>query len=298
MKISVLTATYNRKENLKNLYNSLLKNAKFGYEIEWIIMDDGSTDDTEEYINQIENNSEITIKYFKQDNQGKMVAINNIVQYAEGELLVECDSDDYLTDNAIKIICTSYEKIQNKKNIYAMVFLKDNANRCNIGTCFKDDLYETNMFNLYFKDGLEGDKALVYITSIRKKYHYRIEKNEKFSTEARMHNEMDKTYSVICFNKPIMICDYLSQGYSKNIKKVFMQNPNGYYEYFKQLLNFDMSGVLFRKRLYAIKHYILFCALTGKKNITKEIRGTLNKFLVLILKIPGYIKTKIDFKGE
>ena len=129
MKISVLTATYNRKENLKNLYNSLLKNAKFGYEIEWIIMDDGSTDDTEEYINQIKNNSEITIKYFKQDNQGKMVAINNIVQYAEGELLVECDSDDYLTDNAIKIICTSYEKIQNKKNIYAMVFLKDNANR-------------------------------------------------------------------------------------------------------------------------------------------------------------------------
>ena len=95
-----------------------------------------------------------------------------------------------------------------------------------------------------------------------------------------------------------MICDYLSQGYSKNIKKVFMQNPNGYYEYFKQLLNFDMSGVLFRKRLYAIKHYILFCALTGKKNITKEIRGTLNKFLVLILKIPGYVKTKIDFKGE
>ncbi|MDO5555866.1 MAG: hypothetical protein Q4G09_04300 [Clostridia bacterium] len=118
-----------------------------------------------------------------------------------------------------------------------------------------------------------------------------MENNERFSTEARMHNEMDKQYNVICFNQPIMICKYLDEGYSKNIKKIFKENPYGYFEYFKQLLNFNMKGILFSKRLYAIKHYILFCYLTKQKNILKNINGKLNKLLIILLFIPGIIKS-------
>ena len=50
MKISVITPTYNRKDTLGKLYNSILNNLQCDIEIEWLIMDDGSTDGTEECI--------------------------------------------------------------------------------------------------------------------------------------------------------------------------------------------------------------------------------------------------------
>ena len=297
MKISILTATYNRSNCLEKLYNSILQNTNFGADIEWLIMDDGSDDNTkktvEEFINNNSSNNYLDIKYYYQKNQGKMSAINNLIQYISKDsiLTIECDSDDYFSSNAIKIIIDKYESIKNKENIYALCFLKNDENLCNIGNLFKEDNYVSTMFDLYFKKGLTGDKALVYITKIRKKYKYILEKNERFSTEARMHNELDKKYNVICFNTPIMICTYLNEGYSKNIKDVFLKNPYGYFEYFKQLLSFDMKHVLCSKRLYIIKHYILFSYLTKQKNPLKNVKGFFNRFLFIILYLPGVIKS-------
>lgn len=299
MKISILTATYNRCNYLNNLYKSLIQNSKYNVYLEWLIMDDGSTDETKNIINNFiaesNNNEYLEIKYFIQKNQGKMTAINNLVKYVSDDstLLIECDSDDYFTNNAIKIICDNYNSIENIEDIYALCFLKNNQNLCNIGSLFKQNNYKTNMFNLYFKDGLTGDKLLVYLTDIRKKYKYILEKNENFCTEARMFNQMDKSHNIICFNTPIMICEYLNEGYSKNIKNLFLQNPLGHYEYFKQLLSFDMTGVLFSKRLYIIKHYILFSYLAKQKNLLKNAKGFLNKLLIIILYIPGILKSWI-----
>lgn len=299
MKISILTATYNRCNYLNNLYKSLIQNSKYNIYLEWLIMDDGSTDETKniinDFISETNENEYLEIRYFNQENQGKMTAINNLIKYVSNDstLLIECDSDDYFTNNAIKIICDNYNSIENTENIYALCFLKNNQNLCNIGSLFKENNYETNMFNLYFKDGLTGDKLLVYLTDIRKKYKYILEKNESFCTEARMFNQIDKNYNIICFNTPIMICEYLNEGYSKNIKNLFLQNPLGHYEYFKQLLSFDMTGVLFSKRLYIIKHYILFSYLAKQKNLLKNAKGFFNKFLIIILYVPGMLKSWI-----
>lgn len=299
MKISILTATYNRCNYLNNLYKSLIQNSKYNVYLEWLIMDDGSTDETQNIVNNFiaesNNNEYLEIKYFIQKNQGKMTAINNLVKYVSDDstLLIECDSDDYFTNNAIKIIYDNYNSIENTEDIYALCFLKNNQNLCNIGSLFKENNYKTNMFNLYFKDGLTGDKLLVYLTDIRKKYKYILEKNENFCTEARMFNQMDKSHNIICFNTPIMICEYLNEGYSKNIKNLFLQNPLGHYEYFKQLLSFDMTGVLFSKRLYIIKHYILFSYLSKQKNLLKNAKGFLNKLLIITLYVPGMLKSWI-----
>ena len=80
MRISVLTPTYNRGKLLNRLYYSLVKNLKFGIEIEWLIMDDGSTDQTERLVNEFKEKKikNLKIRYFKQENYGKMIAIKNI----------------------------------------------------------------------------------------------------------------------------------------------------------------------------------------------------------------------------
>lgn len=289
MKISILTPTYNREKLLKNLYRSLIENSKYNVDIEWLIMDDGSTDNTKELVQNYIKEEQIEIKYFYQKNQGKMKAINNLVPKASGELIIECDSDDYFTTNAFEIINKEYMK-NTDKNIYALCFLKVDQNGKNMGQTFKNK--KTTMFNLYFKEEENGEKALVFYTDIRKEYIHKLEKKERFVTEARMYHEMDLKYKMICINEPIMICEYQNEGYSKNITKEFKENPFGYYNYFKEILEKDMKGVKIKKKLYAIKHYILFSYLTKQYNL-KSINNLECKLLYIILFIPGIIKSKI-----
>lgn len=305
MKVSVLTATYNRAELLKSLYDSILKNIKFGLDIEWLIMDDGSTDGTKEVVENFQSelvkqmsmkNSEnnLEIKYFCQENQGKMVAINKLVEKATGDFILDCDSDDYFTDNAFEIMKKSIETNKDEKDIYGLCFLKFDQNGKNMGNKFKNK--KTTMFDLYFKEGENGEKAILFKSDIRKNYKHELEHGEKFVTEARMFFKMDEKYKLVCINEPIMICEYQNDGYTKNIINEFKNNPYGYYKFFEEILQKDFKGVNFNKRLYAIKHFILFSTLTKKKNILKFIKGGLNKLLIVLLYLPGVIKTKIMFK--
>ena len=294
MKISVLTATYNRANLLSKLYESIVNNLNENIEVEWLIMDDGSTDETKNVINKYAGENKLQIKYFFQENQGKMQAINNLIEYANGDLIIECDSDDYFTNNAFEIIRDEYEK--NKTQIqecYGLCFLKFDQTGKNMGYNFKKD--KSKMFDLYFKEGENGEKALVFNSEIRKQYKYELENGERFVTEARMFHKMDEKYNIICINQPIMICEYQNEGYTRNIDKQFINNPYGYFEYFREILQKDMNGVIFRKRLYAIKHYILFATLAKKKNIVKNVKGMINKILIIGLYVPGKILTYKKF---
>lgn len=295
MKISVITPTYNRAELLKRLYKSLLENSQSEIEIEWLIMDDGSTDNTKQVIEKFKKeNSPIEVKYYRQENQGKMSAINKLVEKTTGDLIIDCDDDDYFTSDAFDMIQKAWSKVKDEKDIYALCFLKYDQNGKNMGKEFKNN--KTTMFDLYFKEGEDGEKALVFFSDIRKKYKHELEKNEKFITEARMYHKMDLENQIICINKPIMICEYQKEGYTKNIKEQFCQNPYGYYEYFKEILQKNMRGVTIKKRLYSIKHYILFKYLTKNKKGLENIKDKENKILYVFLYIPGIIKSKRNFK--
>lgn len=294
MKISILTPTYNRAKLLNKLYRSLVENAKYDVEIEWLIMDDGSIDDTSLEVEKFIKENKFDIQYYSQENKGKMAAINNLIGYATGDLIIECDSDDYFKNNAFLTIKNTFNEMDD--NTYALCYLKYDQNECNIGNLFKQK--ETTMFDLYFKQGEDGEKVLVYNAKIRKQFSYELENNEKFITEARMYHKMDMQYKIKCFNEPIMICEYQEEGYSKNITEVFKKNPYGYYQYFKEIFEHDFRGVHFKKRFYAIKHYILFSILTNRsfRESIKQIRGSINKVLFFIVYIPGKVLTKKKFK--
>lgn len=301
MKLSIITPTYNRANMIGNLYNSIMKNleqnekTRQNIQVQWLIIDDGSTDNTEEIVKQYIGENKIEIQYYKQENQGKMSAINNIVQYANGDLIVECDSDDIFSDNAFYDILQAYHETKERNDLYGLCFLKYDLKGNNIGNRFQKE--ETTMFDLYFKQQENGEKAIAFFTNIRKQYQYKIENHEKFSTEARMYHEMDLKYKMKCINKPIMICDYKVDGYTKNIQKIFKENPYGHYAYFKEILEqHDMTGVPLKKRLYVIKHYILFSYLTKQYRIG-SIKGMKNKMIYILLFIPGMIKS-YHFKNK
>lgn len=289
MKISVLTPTYNREHTLSKLYNSLVDNIQNNIDFEWLIMDDGSLDNTKKLVDEFIAENKFTIKYFYQENQGKMKALNNLVPQATGELIVEIDSDDFFMQNAFKIIAEKYNYIKDDVSIYGMVFLRSIINATTFS--LNKDNFKTTMFDLYFKHGLVGDTTMVFKTETRKQYYHRLEKDEKFVTEARMYNEIEKHYKIIFFNNEISVCEYLDEGYSKNIYKEFFNNPFGYYNYFKEMFEINMDGILMEKRMYIIKHYILFSYLTNQKHPLKYVKGFQNKFLAYLLFVPGYVKS-------
>lgn len=299
MRISVLTPTYNRAHTLPNLYNSLVRNSKDHNDFEWLIMDDGSSDNTEELVKEWIEANKICIKYFKQENQGKMVALNNLLSHITGEITIECDSDDYFTDHCFKEVITKWPTIKDDHTIYGMALLRVSPNGKTVGTRFKESGQVSKIFDLYFKDGVEGDKCLVFKSDIRKQFKHKLEGNERFATEGRMYHEMDLHYRGLkCFNIPAVISEYLDDGYTKNILNIFRKSPMGHYYYYLEMFNFDMSGVPFKKRLHIIKHYILFSCLTNqnKKDVIKNVHDLTNKLLVALLVIPGYEATKKRFK--
>ena len=293
MKISILTATYNRANFLNKLYESIIDNQKLNLsmECEWIIVDDGSIDETKAKVEQFQREGKLEINYYYQENSGKMSAINYAVQMAKGKLIIDCDSDDYLVQNAFELIEKYSKELFKNNSLYALAFLKIDPFGKISGKKFINN-NPTTMFDLYFKDEIQGEKILVYNAEIRKKYRHKLEENEKFITEARMYHEMDEKYKILCINEPIEIGEYIEDGYTKNINKTFKSAPNGDYCYFKEILSKDMKRTLFNKRIYAIKHYILFGYLSRKKINIKNIRNFTNKILYLLLYIPGIIKSR------
>lgn len=287
--LSILTATYNRGEFLYRVYDSILENTKYGLLIEWLIMDDGSIDETKEIVRQFKENPYLQIRYYMQENSGKMSAINELTKKARGTFLMDLDSDDILAKDAIVSIkenCFAYD------NIYAFVFLKSDFKGNILGEEFSNTSCNTTMFDITFVEKNEGEKALVFNTSIRKKFFHRIEKGEKFVTEARMYTEMDRYYSVFKHNKVIQLCEYQKNGYTNNIDKIFKQSPYGFYNYYKELLQFDFSKIDFAKRLHILKHYILFTYITSEPLEIDKVADFLNKLLLLILYIPGIVTAK------
>jgi len=295
MKVSILTTTYNRSEDIERLYTSLVVNDNSGVDFEWLIMDDGSTDRTKLIVENLIKQNIIDIQYHHQPNQGKMAALNNLMAYATGDVAVVCDSDDYFTVDAMNLIKKYSSKLLDDDTVYALAFLKQSEKGRISGNRFPEDNHRSDMFSLYFREGITGEKILVFKTEIRKRYHHELEGDEKFVTEARMYHKMDLDFDIIGINKVLEIGDYKADGYIKNKKEIYKKYPLGFYEYFREILELDLRGVTLKQRMYIYKHYILFANLSKQSHPIGKVQGLLNKLIVSVLWIPGKIKTKREF---
>ena len=222
MKLSVLTVTYNNANKLKEIYESLLINIKYPLDVEWVIMDDGSSDDTNDIVEEFGKEGYLNIRYFYQENQGNAIAINKLVKYARGNLILTCNPDDYLSSNAFEIINEKAKIFDKDDNIYALVFLKCDMYGEVSGKEFKQDGYKTKMFDLNYKDDIKGEKVFLFNAKIRKQFKYELEANEKYVEESRMLHKMDISYNLLCFNIPLIIGDIKNINNSTNI---FIENP-------------------------------------------------------------------------
>ena len=289
--VTVLTPTYNRAYIIENAYKSLLKQTNKDFE--WLIIDDGSTDDTKEKVNKFIKNKKINIRYFYKKNGGKHTALNDGVKKAKGDLILILDSDDYLTDDCIDKIYKYWSKYESDKNICALSFLRIYPNGQVIGKRYKGTEIISNNIEFKYNRGCLGDMQEVYRKDVLKKYPFPVYEKERFLSEAIVWNKIALDYDTVYINEPICVCEYLEDGLSRNLLKIRINNPVGALENSKIFLNkkFKLSIRLKNGILYTG-----FSKLSNKK-MKEIISYSKYKFLILITYIPGimfylYLKTR------
>lgn len=283
--ITVFTPSYNRKEELKKLYNSLTKQE--GCDFEWLIVDDGSSDDTEKYINKLKKQNKININYVYKKNGGKQSAYNRGLEEAKGDIFLCIDSDDILMDNVLVKIEADFEKISDNDELcgiaYAQSYISDKSKV--IGSLFPEDNLVDTYFNVYHKHKVTGDKLIVLKTNVAREYYFPLINGEKFVPEALVFNRISLKYKLKCSNE-IMACkEYLDSGYSNNYFNLVKRNPKGNMLYFREVYDLDKS-------FYNVYGYILFgiYAKTGFKEI---IKGHPAKIRIVLLYIPTWIIARV-----
>lgn len=105
--ISIIVPIYNAEKYLHKCIKSLLNQTK--KELEFILINDGSTDNSEQIIKKYKDKR---IKYFKNKNQGIGKTRNFGIDKATGKYIMFLDSDDYLREDACKIL---YDKAEEEK---------------------------------------------------------------------------------------------------------------------------------------------------------------------------------------
>ena len=227
--ITVLTPTYNRAHTLPVIYESLC--AQSFQAFEWLIVDDGSQDGTEELIRNYRDAERIKIRYQKQKNAGKHGAINTGVNLAEGDWIFIVDSDDMLTNDAINVVENSIDDLD-AFDVVGICFRRANFNGSVIGEILPNSdkllLTPTAAGKL-----LKGDLAYIFKTAAIKKFPFPVIEGEKFVPELYIWNKVSDIGKIYFYvNKYIYLCEYLEDGYTKNFKENLKANPRGFMIYY------------------------------------------------------------------
>lgn len=273
MNITVCTPTYNRAHLLNKLYTSLKKQNYNSFQ--WIIVDDGSTDDTEAIVNEFIKENNINIRYIKKKNGGKHTALNIGIDNAEGELFWIVDSDDYIIDDALKYIWNKWCELKDNKDFAGLSALRGYENKKVIGTTVNEEYIDADVLTYRYKYRVLGDKSEVYRTDILKKYKFPEYREEKFLTEAVVWNRIaNDGYKIRWFNNVIYICEYLEGGLTNTSDKNIMDSWQGTTLYYKELLSYKQVP-LKDKILNGARAYLHYCyekgiGFKGIFNITKN----------------------------
>ncbi|MCS0378415.1 glycosyltransferase family 2 protein [Vibrio diabolicus] len=254
-KFSILTATYNRDELLKQLYNSLL--CQSYRDFEWVIVDDGSSDNTEVMVSAWREVGDLNIKYIKQKNKGKHRALNVGIKECQSQWTAIIDSDDYLTPIALsrasEIIDS--ESLDENENIAALIFTSIFKDGSVVGDEFPFYKYTGKTFEYYNKYNIKGDKFDYYKTDILKKHTFPEIKNEKFISEGIVWNRVNSKYDSLFINEGHQVVEYQTSGLSSNSVKARANNPFGSMLVYKESLYLNVG---FKRKIRILINYYRF----------------------------------------
>lgn len=224
--LTVFTPAYNRAHTLPRTYGSLL-NQKCK-DFLWLIIDDGSTDDTAELVREWQTHDNgFEIRYIYKENGGMHTAHNTAYANIDTELNVCIDSDDCLSMGAVEKILKKWDEVK-CKGYAGLVGLDADFDGKIIGKDFPKEMTETTL-NGYYAAGGAGDKKLVYRTEIiNQTPPYPVFEGEKYVALAYKYLLIDQKYKLAVLNEVLCDVEYQADGSSNTMWRQYINNPQGF----------------------------------------------------------------------
>lgn len=271
--LTIFTPTYNRKDFLIRGYEALKKQTSKDFI--WMIIDDGSTDGTENLIRELEQkpDRDFEICYLKKENGGLHTGYNAAIQHAKTELMVCVDSDDYMPENAVETIL-SFWKENGSEEYAGIVGLDYDLSNHVIGDLLPEQK-SVNLIDLLVGKYpiVNGDRTNVVRTEVYKEVApMKSFPGEKSFNPHYMHLEISKKYDFLVLNENLKYVEYQPGGMTNSMWKQYYSSPNSFAETRKLYLSFENTSFQFKLK-HSI-HYVSSCILAGrwKDGITKAPR--------------------------
>lgn len=220
--LSIVTPTYNRAGTLQMAFDCLQEQTSKDFE--WIIVDDGSTDDTESICESFVSEC-FDIRYIKKENGGKHTAVNKGVAFAHGKFLLILDSDDSLPYTAVETIHQYCMQIEDDCSFGGVAGYMAHHDGSVIGRGCERKVIDSNAIDIRFRYHLEGDMCEVFRTEVLRENPFPEIAGEHFCPEALLWNRIALHYQLRYFPEVIYYRDYLDGGLTDNIIKIRMQSP-------------------------------------------------------------------------
>lgn len=281
--LTILTPVYNRRDKIIKLYNSLVNQTC--KEFQWLIVDDGSTDNVEELIESIKRSEySFVIDFVKKTNGGKHTAINYSHPFILGNMVAIVDSDDELIPNSVETILEKWSAFEHDESIGGIIFIKGRIN----------DAIDTKLFIF---DGVVGTPPKVMLdknrqgggfeiirVSLLKRYPFPEIEGEKYIGESYLWNSIFRTYNMVCYNKVLYRFEFYEDGLTKHGRLLRLKSPKGCMEL--------ENVILRRKPSFSVKfkNCILYTAygLIAKYHVGKICRLCYSKVIYISI-FPGFV---------
>lgn len=282
-KITVFTPTYNRAHLLHRLYESLLRQES--QDFKWLIIDDGSTDNTKEVVGAFIKENKIEIKYFYKNNGGLHTGYNAAIERLDTQLAVCIDSDDWMPDDALERIITVWN--ENKADdIAGLIGLDYTAEGKIIGDHLQDGK-KINPIDLLASKNNRGDKKYVVRTDLYKQVApMPVFAGEKNFNPHYMILKLSTKYRFIAVDAPLCIVDYQSDGMTANQFKQYIDSPNSYAELRRVIMRLPDVP-----KKYMVKTVIHYCSSSQISKNRHYIKESPKKFLTVLCTPIGWLLT-------
>ena len=281
--ITILTPTYNRAAYLPRLFESL--KAQTNRDFLWLVVDDGSEDDTENLIASYGQQG-VELRYIRQENGGKHTALNRGIAEIQSELTFIVDSDDYLPENAVETVLAYHEKYRGTPGLCGYSFLRCHGDGRVNTAYFPSDELIGSYAQVRINGGIGGDKAEVFYTEILKKYPFPVFPGEKFMPEDAVWMQMSGPYQMVHMNKNIYYCDYLEGGLTNTGRRMKVHSPRGMILRSKVYL--DDPAIRMKVKVKMMLLYQVYGRFAGL-SARKLRRDTGEKALWYLCKAPAFI---------
>lgn len=288
---TVFTPTYNRGHTLPKLFESLQEQTFEDFE--WVIVDDGSTDETADRVKMWQRESKFPIRYFYQENSGKPTATNLGVKNAAGELFLVVDSDDHLPPTALETFWHHWTQIpkEERPNFAGVGGLDADESGKIFGTPYPESPLDAERIEVFQKLGVTGDKKWFVRTEIMKQFPYPVFDGEKHVPPSLVWNRIGKEWKFRFVNEVVCIVEYRSDGITHNLRRTMLANPRGYRLQMQELIEQERDiSIPLIKKVSHWGHYWRF-SLHGKVGLSQIVNEAPEPSSLMVIGAPlGFLR--------